>query len=223
MSLEVTYVVRQHPCGKPLFLSKPLNHISSHATVLAKPMGRTLEDIQDELLVLQSQEGDADAMKTLIARWQPRLGRLAWRLTGERETAQDIVQDVWLAIVRGLKRLDDPARFRSWAYRIVSNKCADWTRRRMVQRSVAEDLRDGVATTSGGPSNETDSESEVARMRGALTKLPHEQRAILSLHYLDGMSVKEIGRALNVPAGTVKSRLYHARNRLKQVLERVET
>ncbi len=186
-------------------------------------MGRTLEDIQDELLVLQSQEGDADAMKTLIARWQPRLGRLAWRLTGERETAQDIVQDVWLAIVRGLTRLDDPARFRSWAYRIVSNKCADWTRRRMVQRSVAEDLRDGAATTSGGPSNETDSESEVARMRGALTKLPHEQRAILSLHYLDGMSVKEIGRALNVPAGTVKSRLYHARNRLKQVLERVET
>ncbi len=60
-------------------------------------------------------------------------------------------------------------------------------------------------------------------MRDALTKLPGEQRAILSLHYLDGMGVAEIARTLEVPAGTVKSRLYHARNRLKQTLERTES
>ena len=68
-------------------------------------MSRTHEDIRDELLVLECQEGDADALKTLIKRWQPRLGRLAWRLTAEREAARDVVQDTWLAIVRGIKRL----------------------------------------------------------------------------------------------------------------------
>ena len=84
-------------------------------------MSRTHEDIQDELLVLQCQEGDGEAMKLLIARWHPRLGRLAWRLTGERDAAQDIVQEAWLAIVRGLRRVGDPARFRLWAYRVWIN------------------------------------------------------------------------------------------------------
>ena len=59
-------------------------------------------------------------------------------------------------------------------------------------------------------------------LRHAMAKLPEEQRAMLSFHYIDGMGVAEIARVLNVPAGTVKSRLYHARDRLKKVLERVE-
>jgi RNA polymerase sigma-70 factor (ECF subfamily) len=186
-------------------------------------MSRTPEDIQDELLVLQCQEGDSDAIKTLIVRWQPRFGRLAWRLTADREAARDVVQDTWLAIVRGLRRLDDPARFRSWAYRIVSNRCADWTRRRAVRRSVANNLRNAAASACGDPSNDPDAADEVAGIRDALAKLPDEQRAILSLHYLDGMGIAEIARALDVPEGTVKSRLYHARNRLKQTLERTES
>lgn len=186
-------------------------------------MSRTQEDIQDELLVLQSQDGDGEALKTLIARWQPRLVRLAWRLTAEREAARDVVQDSWLAIVRGLRRLDDPARFRSWACRIVSNKCADWTRRRVVQRAVTEELQNEAETAYENPSNLESSLSEVDLLRTALRKLPDEQRVILSLHYLDGMGVAEISRVLSVPHGTVKSRLHHARNRLKQTLERTKS
>lgn len=186
-------------------------------------MSRTHEDIADELLVLQSQTGDAAALKTLIERWQPRLGRLAWRLTGERDAARDTVQDAWLAIVRGLHRLDDPARFRSWAYRIVRNKCADWTRRRVVRRSAAKEMRANTAAVCAAPSHETDSTGDAARLRGALADLPAEQRAILSLHYLDGMGLAAIARVLDVPSGTVKSRLFHARNRLKQMLERTKS
>ncbi len=186
-------------------------------------MSRTHEDIQDELLVLQCQEGDSEALKVLIARWHPRLGRLAWRLTAERGAVQDIVQDAWLAIVRGLRRLDDPARFRSWAYRIVTNKCADWTRRRVVQRSATEGLQAAAVSGYGSSSNGAESTDAVIRIRDALAKLPGEQKAVLSLHYLDEMGVAEIARTLDVPEGTVKSRLYHARSRLKQVLERMET
>ncbi len=186
-------------------------------------MCRTPEDIQDELLVMQCQEGDPEALRALIARWQPRFGRLAWRLTREREAARDVVQDAWLAIVRGLRRLDDPARFRTWAYRIVTHKCADWTRRRVTRRNVEIEMRDVAASTAGRPSNDTDSEDDAGLLRGALAALPDDQRAILSLHYLDGMSVREIGRVLDVPQGTVKSRLYYARNSLKQALERVKS
>jgi RNA polymerase sigma-70 factor (ECF subfamily) len=186
-------------------------------------MCRTDEDIQDELLVLQCQEGDGEALKALIARWQPRFGRLAWRLTREREAARDVVQDAWLAIVHGLRRLDDPARFRTWAYRIVTHKCADWTRRRVARRSLEQKMRDAAASAAGRPQIDRDSQDDVGMLRDALAGLPDDQRAILSLHYLDGMSVREIGRVLRVPEGTVKSRLYHARNRLKQALERVKS
>ncbi len=183
-------------------------------------MSRTPEDILDELLVLQSQEGDGEALKSLITRWQPRLGRLAWRLTADREAARDIVQEVWLSIVRGLNRLEDPARFRSWAYSILTNKCTDWTRRRIVQRKAAESLKNSVSSVSSELSNGACTGDATARLRQAMKQLPAEQKAILSLHYLDGMAVTEIARVLMVPIGTVKSRLYHARNRLRQTLER---
>lgn len=173
--------------------------------------------------MLQCQEGDGNALKELIGRWQPRFGRLAWRLTADREAAHDIVQDTWLAIVRGINKLDDPARFRTWAYRIVSNKCADWTRRRVVQRKVAKDLQNEASSVTNDFTDDKDTESETNRMRNALAKLPDEQRAMLSLHYLDGMNVREISRVLDVPTGTIKSRLYHARKRLKETFERTES
>jgi len=197
-----------------------LNPRPSRATVRVMPTRRTHEDIQDELLVLQCQEGESEALETLIARWQPRFMRLAWRLTSEREAARDIVQDAWLAIVRGLGRLDDPARFRSWAYRIVKNKCADWTRRRVVHRAATEELRDRATELAGIDPADRD---ETTRLRRSIQGLPEEQRIILSLHYSEEMSIVEIAAVLGVPAGTVKSRLFHARNRLKEALERIET
>ena len=190
---------------------------------LQTEMGKTHHDILDELLVLQCQDGDDNALETLIERWQPRLSRLAWRLTGEREAARDIVQDTWLAIVRGLRRLDDPARFRTWAYRIVSNKCADWTRRRVVQRNAAQDMQAKAVRALDSRSNDDDSADDVVQMRDALARLPDDQRAILALHYLEGMGVAQMARALDVPQGTVKSRLHHARNSLRQTLERMKS
>lgn len=187
-------------------------------------MRRTQDDIQDELSVLRCQDGDADALSALIARWQPKLTGFAWRLTGEREAARDVVQDAWMAIVRGLNRLDDPARFRAWAYRIVRNKCADWTRRRGLERTVDRERRTSAVfeDSTEVPVAISDDRDETTRLRQALERLPSEQRAVLWLHYLNGMSVTEIALTMEVPTGTVKSRLHHARNRLREVLERIE-
>ncbi len=82
----------------------------------------------DELLVLRCQDGDGGAMDELVRRWHGRLLRHAWHLTRREDAASDVTQDAWVGIVRGIRRLSDPAMFRVWAYRIVTHKCADWMR-----------------------------------------------------------------------------------------------
>ncbi len=187
-------------------------------------MRRTQDDIQDELWVLRCQEGDVDALSALIARWQPKLTGFAWRMLGEREAARDVVQDAWMAIVRGLNRLDDPARFRTWAYRIVRNKCADRLRRHRLERKVDRERR--AAAVTGESTDNRTAAAEVtdvgSQLRDALERLPTEQRTVLWLHYLDAMSVTEIALTMEVPVGTVKSRLHHARRHLREILERTE-
>lgn len=181
-------------------------------------MQRRLDDIQDELLVLESQAGDRNALRQLVARWQPRLLRLAWRLTGDVDAARDATQEAWLAIVRGLRRLSDPSGFPAWACRIVANKCADWVRRRAAERKHTGGPMHPEAVGDApvkGASGSTD-------VRSALAGLAPDQRAILCLHYLEGMRIADIANTLGIPPGTVKSRLHAARLRLRQALERNE-
>ena len=92
--------------------------------------------IEDELLVMDAQTGDRSAMEALVRRWQKRLWLHALRLTGDREAAWDVTQQAWLGIVKGLRRLRDPARFRAWAYRIISNESADWIRKKTSLREA---------------------------------------------------------------------------------------
>jgi DNA-directed RNA polymerase specialized sigma24 family protein len=181
---------------------------------------RTPDDVYDELLVIRCQEGDAAALAELVQRWQPRLARQAMRLTGRGDEAADVLQEAWLAIVRGIRRLDDPACFRRWAYRILTNKCADWTRRRRRERATQVSLV-GEPAGSGPPL--CPPQDDVAAIRAALRTLPRHEKAILAMFYLDSMPVRLIADALSLPEGTVKSRLYHARNHLKEVLERRES
>ena len=181
---------------------------------------RTPDDVYDELLVIRCRESDTAALAELVRRWQPRLMRHAMRLTGRGDEAADVVQEAWLAIVRGIRRLDDPACFRRWAYRILTNKCADWTRRRQRERAGQASLADEPANCIPPPGH---SQGDLAAIRSALRTLPNHQRAILAMFYLDGMPIRLIADALSLPEGTVKSRLHHARNHLKDVLERRES
>lgn len=172
----------------------------------------------DQWLVLCAQSGDEEALRRLVDRWNPHLQRHASRLTGNPDGAADVAQEAWLAIVRGLKRLDDPACFRRWAYQIVTRKCADWVRGRQRRRATTETL---VADPEH-PEPTGDPHEPVARLRAALAELASDDRTILAMHYLDGMPLTEIAESLLLPVGTVKSRLFHARKRLKAVLENDE-
>ena len=174
----------------------------------------TTQQLVDELLVMRCQDGDADAMRELVSRWQRPLWRYAYRLTGREEAAWDAIQDAWLAVIRGLRRLDDPRRFRQWVYRIVTNKAADWIRKRRRHRKFGEHL------DADPPAAAAADDAAAEDVRAALRLLPRRQRVVLSLRYLEGFNVGEIASVLRVPAGTVKSRLHGARKELKRLLRR---
>jgi len=177
---------------------------------------RTRADILTELAVIRAKRGESKAFEILVNLWQPRLGRNALRLLGDSEAASDVMQEVWLAVSRGIRRLDDPARFRSWIYRIVRNKCADWIRSEQARRRMTEQLAEEADSNSDGDRSD---DAPIDTLRSLIRELPEEQRSILTLFYLEEMHVREIGFVLGIPDGTVKSRLYHARQMLKEALE----
>jgi len=178
------------------------------------------ERIYDELLALRSQEGHGAAFEELVGRWQERLWRHAWRLTGDEEAAWDALQEGWIAISRGLRGLGDVTAFPAWAYRIVSNKCRDWIRRERRRRKGDQEYSEVAFRAPAGP--DSAEEERCADLGQALGRLSGNDRAILALRYHDGFDVAQVAEILGIPEGTVKSRLHHARNRLRAMMEVVD-
>jgi RNA polymerase sigma-70 factor (ECF subfamily) len=176
-------------------------------------MGRP-HSLQDELLLLQCQQGDVVSFDRLVRRWQQPLMNYAYRLTGDWAVAQDIVQETWLVVIRGLITLKDVARFRAWLFRIASHKCQDHWRRRRTGQQVAEELQKQSDAAAVSPNVER------SDIDAAFRRLPLESRTVLALMYLEDFSIGEIADMLSLPEGTVKSRLFHARQQLRQLLEK---
>jgi RNA polymerase sigma-70 factor (ECF subfamily) len=180
-------------------------------------MDRNTEAVLDEYLVMAAQRGSADAFRRLVQRWSPRLLRHGARVLLDVDAANDAVQDTWLAIARGLRRLDDPSRFPAWAFAITTRKCVDEVRRRQrrraLTRSAVEDPSRTPATSAFDP---PDLSLDLA---AALASLPVDQRLMFSLFYGEGLSGEAIAHAFNIPPGTVKSRLHAIRLSLRSFLE----
>jgi RNA polymerase sigma factor (sigma-70 family) len=173
-------------------------------------MPREVGQVFDEMLVLYAQAGRRDALDRLASRWRPRHLTHARRLLGSNDRAADAVQDAWVSIVRGLWRLNDPTRFPAWSYAILTRRCQDMMRRSTWQQETS--LDENVAD---GPPIE---DSNAHDLRAGLNSLPTDQRAAVALFYRDGLAVAEIARALSIPVGTVKTRLFHARRALRRYL-----
>ncbi|MBL8552618.1 MAG: sigma-70 family RNA polymerase sigma factor [Hyphomonadaceae bacterium] len=179
-------------------------------------MTRNASRVLDEYLVAAAQTGSRPALNGLARRWTPRLLRHARHLLDADAAARDAVQETWLAIVRGLARLDDPAKFPAWAFAIATRKCADQVRANVGLRRARETLAHDPALAESAGENVAPSES--AALRRALARLPAEQRVVVAMFYADELTIEEIAAALTLPAGTVKSRLFNARKALKQML-----
>lgn len=168
----------------------------------------------DELIVLRCQAGRRDAFDMLFRRWHRRLWRYARSLTGSSDAAWDVTQETWIAVLRQIRRLNDPAWFATWVHRIVRNKSADYHRRIGRRQRLAEGLADRQrAETDPSDSGPADAVSR------AVSLLSPDKQELLMLRYAQDLDLIEIAVVLGIPAGTVKSRLHNAREQLRAILE----
>ena len=173
-------------------------------------MKDNLSNIENQLLVMAAQDGDTEAMEKLVSRWQKKLWQYVFRLTCDIHAAWDITQQCWLEIIKGIRKLNDPACFKAWAYRIATNKSIDWLKNKSKDQHIDID------------SIEVDcsSKNDDSRVKELVQRLKNDSRIVLNLYYFERLSISEIGIALKIPQGTVKSRLFKARGELKQLWEK---
>lgn len=205
-------------CRKPeeTALLEAFDGTARCARVSGSPMKKRIDQIKNEWLVLRCQDGDPEAFEDLVRRWQEPLWRYARRLTGSEDAAWDVLQETWIAVSKGIRRLEDATAFPAWVYRITSNKSHDWIRRegrrRQVHRDYAEEHSDSAFQEPTGP-------KKAASLDEMLRGLPKQAQVILQLRYEQEFNTREIADILSIPEGTVKSRLYHARKRLRKYLK----
>lgn len=177
---------------------------------------RGLDQALDEYLVLSAQTGSREAFVHLARRWTPKIQTFAARTLTSPEAAQDVVQETWISAWRNLAALEDPARFRAWLYAIAHRKCVDVMRARYRGRRLEAALEPGASESSGDEEGRADARLDLTQ---AMARLPAEQRVAISLYFGEEMSLADIAAATRVPVGTVKSRLFAARQALRAHLE----
>ena len=172
----------------------------------------------NKYLITRARLGDRAALAQLVPRYQRKFLGHAYRLLRDAELARDAVQEGWIDILRGLHKLQDEGAFSAWAFRIITRKCARHIAKLHKNREVLKNMRED-ARTEPTASNDIDQALGHWTLRKALAKLPKEHRAAIGLFYLEEMSVAEVAVALEIPVGTVKTRLLHARKKLREALE----
>ena len=173
----------------------------------------------DASLVERCVAGDEDACRALVEAHEQMVFRLAFALTGEREEALDVSQEVFLRVFRTLRRFRGEAAIRTWIYRIVVNQARNrhrwWRRRgRAAQVSFDDFIRShGEPRSAAGVSPDAclDQRRLAVRLRAVVARLPFDQRSTLVLREYHGLPYQEIAYSLGVTLGTVKSRLARAR------------
>ncbi len=177
-------------------------------------MKRSSQQILDEWLVTCSQSGDKQALNRLLQRWRPRLLAYAHRQLGDAEAANDVVQETLLAITKSIRQLKDISTFPSWTYQILHRRGCDWIAKKQRQRRDDE-----VLVVDTIEQNEPDFDPVLQK---ALRTLDNDHYQTLRLFYLEEFSLVEIAEIIRVPIGTVKSRLFNGRQKMKQYLENQE-
>ena len=184
--------------------------------------------LQDELLIRRAQRGDADAFEQRLLEHQKNVYNLCYRMAGNPDDAMDLSQETFLRAWRCLDQYQFASAFSTWLYRLCSNICIDFLRRRRRQQTVPLTFEDAdgeeqtYAVPDAQPLPEEQVELKLTRetLAAAMAQLLPEHRAVLQLRVVNEMSYEQIADVLDIQTGTVKSRLSRARNQLKKILER---
>ena len=177
----------------------------------------TGEPDPDEPLVARARRGDQGAVRLLVDRYQRRVIGLAWGLVGDHADAEDVAQEAFLRAFRSLRTFRGQRRFRTWLFQIAINTARTHRRTRARRQEEAVGGSIDLDTTAGGGSLE---QAVIARDRihRALETLPADLREAVVLRDVNGLDYREIAAALGVPIGTVESRIFRGRARLRQAL-----
>ncbi|MBX2798595.1 MAG: sigma-70 family RNA polymerase sigma factor [Myxococcales bacterium] len=188
--------------------------------------------LSDAELVGRFKEGDRDAYSEIVRRYQDRVFTLCLKWMGDREVAEEVAQDVFLALYKSLARFRGDAQLSTWIYRVVINHCKNrrlYRRRRKMERHEAlegespqadEGPTRQIADEGPGTDAPLHAQQAQALLQTALEQLDEEQRHIVVLRDIQDLSYEEIADILGLPRGTVKSRLHRARAQLSHVLSR---
>jgi len=181
----------------------------------------------DAALVDRARAGEVAAFEALLIRHQAAAFALAYQIVRQREDAQDITQEAFVRVFRGLRDFKGQAAFKTWLHRIVVNLALDALRRRSRQpaasyddaREPGDEAREEVGThPEGDPDRSLEAREAREAIRVALEELPAPQRAVLLLREVEGLSYQEIAEVIGCALGTVMSRLHYARRRLRERL-----
>jgi RNA polymerase sigma-70 factor (ECF subfamily) len=188
------------------------------ADTLGQPPGEDarIPDGPAAELVSRAVGGDRTAFGALVKWYAPQARRVARAVLGDPDDADDAAQDAFLAAFTNLSRYDPRRPFGPWLMRIVANAATDRRRRRRVRRT--EPLDPELASGAPRPDAETERRVLNARLRAALAQLPERRRLAVVLFDVEGYAHAEIAELLGVPEGTVRSEVFHARRRLRELL-----
>lgn len=167
--------------------------------------------------------GSTEAFAEVVRLYQAQILALCLRMTGSREDAADAAQQAFVNCYRHLDRYDPHQPFRPWLYRIATNECIAFLRRRGHATSVADEEALGAATdpAAGAPAL-VDLAEDRERVRGAVARLPSQYRTVVVLYYFRELSYQEIARQTGLSVGTISTHLHRAKNLLKQMLAEKE-
>ncbi|MCB9457827.1 MAG: RNA polymerase sigma factor [Anaerolineaceae bacterium] len=179
-------------------------------------------DTSDAALIQFVRENDLDALGVLFDRYYQQIYRAAVSITQDDAAAEDITQDCFLKIHRYANRIDTNLPLAPWLYRVTVNLSYTWVSRRNKRRVSLEAVIDRLmCPVWQSPDHLAEYADMQAQVRQAIKELSFNQRVVVVLHYLNGLSLDEIAETLNCPVGTVKSRLHYARENLRRRLDAV--
>lgn len=177
--------------------------------------------------VVQAQGGDQEAFGELVRLYQARVYSLAFGMVGNAEDAQELTQQTWIRVWQKLGSFRQDARFFTWVYRIASNLCLDFLRRRArVREEPLDETREPEPAPGEEPGTPPQPDDELQRrevreqVERAMAGLSPEHRLVLTLREMDGLAYEEIADVMKCRVGTVMSRLFYARRRLVEELRK---
>jgi RNA polymerase sigma-70 factor (ECF subfamily) len=184
--------------------------------------------LEDRQLIERCRSGDREAFDELVRRYEKQAYNLAYRLSGNYDDASDVVVEAFVRVFQGLHTFRGEANFGTWLHRVVVNTFLDMRKRSKGRQNVSleeqleldgDTLTRQIEDTSPGPEELVEKEEREEVLQRAIAQLPPERRILIVLYHFENLSYEEIAQMLNLPVGTVKSRLNRARLALREILQ----